>query len=74
MKRLKVMDGSGDSTVEFDETSPEQLARAQQVMDDCLARGGAVFKVDPKTNEGEKITRAEQVDSEALVVPAITAG
>lgn len=74
MKRLKVMDRSGDSVVEFEEADPMALAKAQVVMDECLARGGAVFKVDPKTNEGEKITRAEQVENEALVVPAITAG
>lgn len=74
MQRLKVMDGSGDSVVEFEKADPVSLAKAQEVMDRVLGKGGAVFKVNPETNEGEKITRADQVESEALVVPAIVAG
>lgn len=74
MQKLKVLDRSGDSVVEFDKADPEALAKAQAVMDKCLAKGGVVFKVDPETKEGEKITRADQVENEALVVPAIVAG
>jgi hypothetical protein len=77
MKKLKLMDSSGDTVLEFDEAQAEAAAtlEAKALFERMAAKGAAVFSVN--RGEGQPDLRVkdfEQLGSENVIVPAIVAG
>lgn len=56
MKKLRVMDSSGDTIIEFDETEATAKAaeEAKALFDRLTAKGGAVFAVNRGGSEPDK--------------------
>lgn len=79
MKMIRVLDSSGDTCIEFDETeaTAEQTAKAKAVFDEWVGKKKTAFltkRADGK--EDLKITSFDQIESgaETILVPAIVAG
>lgn len=77
MKTVRRLDASGDTCIEFDETTPEALAKAKQMFDDWMKKKLPAFQTKRANQQpDEKITSFDQIEngSEVLLVPAIVAG
>lgn len=77
MKRIRILDSSGDTVIDFDEASAEQLARAKEVFDGWMAKKRPAFLT--KRAEGKPDTQIKsfgeiEEGAEVILVPAITAG
>jgi hypothetical protein len=72
-KVLKVMDKTGDSSVEFDtDVQNEALSEGRKLFDSIMAKGSAVFRVNGK--ESEQVRSFDELGEENVVVPRITGG
>ena len=76
MKRLlRKLDETGDSRVEFDLESGENLAAARAAFDEAVKKGSSVFNVTPGSSDLAQRARSfEELGQEAVIVPKITAG
>lgn len=79
MKMLRMLDKTGDTVIEFDETeaTSEQRAKAKAVFDAWMEKKLPAFSTNrPEGKADEKITSFDQIESgaETILVPAITAG
>jgi hypothetical protein len=71
MKKLKVMDSSGDTVVEFEAgTEAEQLAR--ELFERLTAKGAAVFSTG--AGGDVRVKDFAELGETNIVVPAIVAG
>ena len=71
MKKLRVMDSSGDSLVEFEAgTAAEQQAR--ELFGRLMEKNSAVFAVDG--GESRRVRDFDALGQENVVVPAIVGG
>jgi len=75
MKTLIVMDSSGDSRVEFDDTPATEAARneARALFERVQGQGGAAFVLDREKGD-TKITDFSQVEGETVLVPRVVGG
>lgn len=70
-KVLRVMDSSGDTRVEFDETDAGAVAEAKALFERVKAKGDAVFV----TSEADRRAGSfEELGAENLIVPKIIGG
>ncbi len=78
MKRIRVMDSSGDSVVEFDETLAMKDAaytEADALFERLTGKGAAVFAVNRGEGVADKRVRHfDELESENVVVPVIVGG
>lgn len=77
MKRLRVMDSSGDTVVEFDEANAEQAAHgeAKALFERLTKSGSAVFAVNRGAGEADKrVKKFDELEAENIVVPLIVGG
>lgn len=79
MKTIRILDSSGDTVIEFDETAAtaEQEAKAKAVFDEWIGKKKAAFLTKrPEGKEDLKITDFNQIEAgaEVILVPAIVAG
>lgn len=79
MKKLLILDKTGDTVIEFDETkaTEEQTAKAKTVFDDWMKKKLPAFSTKrPNGQPDQKITSFDQIESgaETVLVPAIVAG
>ena len=77
MKMIRVLDKSGDTCIEFDEATPEALAKAKDVFDGWMKKKLPAFLTKrPNGKPDEKITSFDQIEegAETVLVPAIVAG
>lgn len=74
MKRLMVMDSTGDTRIDFDAgTDAENEARA--LFERLTRKGAAVFAVNRAGGEPDKRVRAfSELEAENVIVPAIVGG
>lgn len=77
MKTLRVLDSSGDTVIEFDETTKEAEAKAKEIFDGWMAKHRTAFSTKrPDGKPDQKITSFDQIENgaETILVPAIVAG
>lgn len=79
MKMLRLLDKSGDTVIEFDETeaTAEQAAKAKATFDDWMKKKLPAFLTKRASGAPDlKITSFDQIESgaETILVPAIVAG
>lgn len=79
MKMLRILDRSGDTVIEFDETeaTAAQTAKAKAVFDDWMAKKRAAFLTKRADGKPDlKITSFDQIEAgaETLLIPQIVAG
>ena len=77
MKTLKVMDSSGDTVVEFDETQAEANAtqEAKELFERLTSKGAAVFAVNRGEGQTDKrVTDFKDLEQDNVIVPKIVGG
>lgn len=77
MKMIRVLDSSGDTCIEFDEATPEALAKAKETFDAWMGKKLPAFLTKRQNGKpDEKITNFDQIEegAETVLVPAIVAG
>lgn len=79
MKMIRVLDSSGDTVIEFDETqaTAAQQAESKAVFDKWMAGKGAAFLTNRSNKRPDlKITNFGQIEdgAETILVKQITAG
>lgn len=79
MKTLRVLDKTGDTCIEFDETeaTAEATAKAREVFDGWMKKKLPAFLTKRANRQpDEKITSFDQIEegAETLLIPAIVAG
>lgn len=77
MKMIRVLDSTGDTCIEFDETTPEALAKAKDVFDGWMKKKLPAFLTKRANGQpDQKITSFDQIEAgaETVLVPAIVAG
>jgi hypothetical protein len=78
MKMNRVLDASGDTVIEFDETAATalQLAEARAIFDKFMGKGAAFLTNRPNKQPDLKITQFGQIEdgAETILVKQITAG
>jgi hypothetical protein len=73
-KVLKVMDKTGDTRVEFDETDTVATEAARAEYDKLMKRAGVVVTVPGPGQQGEVVKKFEDLAPENVFVPAIVGG
>lgn len=73
MNKLMVMDSSGDTRIEFDETEATTAARdeARALFDTLTAKGARAFKTG---DNGGPIKSFDEVQGDVVLVPRIVGG
>jgi hypothetical protein len=77
MKMIRVLDSTGDTCIEFDEATPEALAKAKDVFDVWMKKKLPAFLTKRANGKpDEKITSFDQIEegAETVLIPAIVAG
>lgn len=77
MKTIRVLDKTGDTCIEFDEATPDALAKAKEVFDTWMGKKLPAFLTKrPNGKPDEKITSFDQIEegAETVLIPAIVAG
>ena len=77
MKKLRVMDSSGDTVVEFDETEVQSKAaeEAKALFERLTAKGAAAFAVNRGGVEPDKkVTNFNELEADNIIVPRIVGG
>ena len=77
MKKLRVMDSSGDSVIEFNELEAEASAtkEAQALFERMTVKSAAVFAVNRGVGEPDKrVTNFNELEQDNVIVPLIVGG
>ena len=76
MKKLRKMDSSGDTVIEFDETEAQAKAtqEAKALFERIASDGGAVFKIDKTGQADGRVKRFEDLAEDNVIVPRIVGG
>lgn len=77
MKKLRVIDSSGDTVVEFDEAEANAMAteEAKALFERVIAKGAAAFSVNRGGAEPDKrVTNFNDLEAENIIVPRIVGG
>lgn len=75
MKRIRVMDRTGDSVVEFDEADAKATDEARALFDRLRKDGHAVFAVNRgEGKEDQMVTRFEELSAENVARGPIAGG
>ena len=78
MKKLRVMDSTGDTAIEFDETeacASEAHMEAKALFERLTSKGAAVFAVNRAEGAPDKrVTNFNDLERENVVVPLIVSG
>lgn len=77
MKRLRVMDSTGDTAIEFDEAQAEAkaTAEAQALFERMTGKGAAVFAVNRGDGQADKrVKNFNELEAENVIVPLIVGG
>lgn len=69
MKTLRLMDASGDTAIQFDETKGFDEAKA--LFERMTAKGAAVFAVG---NGDKRVKHFNDLEAENIIVPLIVGG
>ena len=73
MKTLSVMDSSGDTRIEFDETTEAATAEAKALFERITGQGGAVFAVNREGGD-KRVKDFSELESNNVAVPRIVGG
>lgn len=76
-KVLKVMDSTGDTVIEFDDTETKSKAaenEARALFDRLTSKGAAVFAVNRGPAGDKRVTNFNDLEVENVVVPLIVGG
>lgn len=71
---LMVMDSSGDTRIEFDETESKARDEAKALFERMKTAGARAFKINRDGVGDAPVTNFEQVQGEVLIVPRIVGG
>lgn len=77
MKVLRVMDSTGDTVLEFDETAVKSKAtqEAKDLFERLTEKGSQVFAVNRGEGKSDmKVTNFDALEEENVVVPLIVGG
>lgn len=76
MKKLRVMDSSGDTVIEFDEAEVTAKATEEaRALFERLSARGAVFAVNRGEGKADKrVTNFDELEADNLAVPRIVGG
>ena len=77
MKKLRLLDSSGDTVIEFDETEATVKARdeARALFERLKEKGAAIFAVSRGGNEPDtRVTNFNDLENENVIVPRIVGG
>lgn len=77
MKKLLILDKTGDTVMEFTDTDAEATAKAKATFDAWMGKKLAAFSTKRPNGEADKkITSFDQIEegAETILVPAIVAG
>ena len=77
MKKLRLLDSSGDTVIEFDETEATVKARdeARALFERLKEKGAAVFAVNRAEGKPDaRVTNFNDLENENVIVPRIVGG
>ena len=77
MKKLRVMDSSGDTVIEFDETEATTKAteEAKALFERLTAKGAVAFAINRGGAEPDKkVTNFNELEADNIIVPRIVGG
>lgn len=75
MKKLRLMDSTGDSEVTFDEADAKSMAEARALFERVTNTGGAAFAVSRAEGLPDKrLADFAECEAETLLVPRIVGG
>ena len=77
MKKLRLLDSSGDTVIEFDETEATTKARdeAMALFGRLAEKGAATFAVNRGAGEPDKrVTDFNDLENDNIIVPRIVGG
>lgn len=77
MKTLRIMDSTGDTVLQFDETAATEKAtgEAKALFERMSKGGGAVFAVNRADGQPDKkVTNFGELEADNIVVPRIVGG
>lgn len=76
MKKLRVMDSSGDSVLEFNEAEVDAKAtqEAKELFDRLKNQGAAIFAVNRDGQPDRRVTNFDELEASNVVVPRIVGG
>lgn len=75
MKKLRLLDSSGDTVIEFDETEANATKEAEALFKRMTDKGATVFAVN--RGEGQTDTRVKdfkELEQDNVIVPRIVGG
>lgn len=74
MKRLMVMDSTGDTRIDFDPaTDAKATQEARALFEKLTGQGAAVFAVN-RADGDKRVTSFDELEAENVVVPRIVGG
>lgn len=75
MKKLRVMDSTGDTVIEFDPAQAEAQATkdAQALFERLTGKGAAVFAVN-RDGPDKRVRDFNELEAENVIVPVIVGG
>ena len=76
MKKIRVMDSTGDTVIEFDETVKDKATlEAEALFDRLTKNSAAVFAVNRGEGQPDKrVTNFNELGEENIIVPRIVGG
>jgi hypothetical protein len=74
MSELMVLDRTGDTRLQWDQESQDQVAAARKRFDELKAKGYASFKVNKNGNQGEQIDKFDPTEERIVLLPQMVGG
>lgn len=71
---ISVLDGTGDTRVQWRKTDPDETRAARSSFDDYRTKGYAAFKVNAAGNKGEQIDAFDPTAERMILVPPMVGG
>lgn len=75
MKKIRRLDSSGDTVVEFNEADAKAAAEAKALFEKLMGEGRVPFAVNRANGEPDKkLTSFDQVENDTVFIPRIQGG
>jgi hypothetical protein len=75
MKRIRRLDASGDTVLEFNETDAKAIAEAEALFNRLMGEGRVPFAVNRGNGETDKkLSSFDQVENDTVFIPRIQGG
>lgn len=74
MGEMRVMGRPGDTKIIWDPHRDEEVREARATFDNLRSKGYLAFKVDPKGDKGEQITRFDPNVEKLILAPPMRGG